>query len=79
MERYDIIGIQRKQGTYDGKEYDNYVFSVIRPADTKNNEQGSICSVIKVKTSSLDIIPNIGDTISPVYNRYGQVQSITIC
>lgn len=73
MELFEIIGIQRKTGTYNGQSYDNTVFSVTRPAVVEDGEVGLIASVIKVKTSVLSRVPAVGETVSPVYNRFGNV------
>lgn len=73
MELYEIIGIQHKTGIYEGQPFDNLVFSVTRPADASKGEQGNICSLLKVKTSLLTKIPAVGDTVSPIYDRYGRI------
>lgn len=72
MELFEIIGFQHKTGLFDGKHYDNMIFSVTRPALADKGEQGLIASVIKIKTELLTVIPSIGDTVSPVYDRYGR-------
>lgn len=73
MEVYEIIGMQHKTGTYNGQAFDNMVFSVTTPADVSKGEVGLIASQIKVKTSLLVEIPSVGDTVSPIYDRYGRV------
>lgn len=73
MEEYEVIGIQHKQGNYNGKDYDNMVFSVTSPANEKNGDVGLIASVIKIKTELLETVPSLGDVVSPVYDRYGHV------
>lgn len=72
MELFDIIGIQHKSGVFDGKNYDNMIFSVTRPADSSKGEQGLIVSQLKIKTELLESIPNIGDRVKPIYDRYGR-------
>lgn len=72
MELFDIIGIQHKSGVFDGKNYDNMIFSVTRSADSSKGEQGLIVSQLKIKTELLESIPNIGDTVQPIYDRYGR-------
>ncbi len=73
MEKYEVIGLQRKKGEYNGQRYDNWVLSVVRPADVAKEEVGSICSSIKIKFSDLPTPPVVGDTVSPVYDRFGRV------
>lgn len=73
METFTVIGYQRKTGTYNGINFDNMVFSCISPADVKKGEVGEIATILKVKTSLLETIPEIGDTVSPVYDRFGHI------
>ena len=73
MEKYEVIGLQRKQGEYNGKLQDNWFLSVVRPADVAKEEVGSICSLIKIKFSDLPTPPVVGDSVSPVYDRFGRV------
>lgn len=73
MEKYEVIGLQRKKGEYNGRVFDNWVLSVVRPADVAKEEVGSICSSIKIKFSDLPTPPVVGDTVSPVYDRFGRV------
>lgn len=78
MEQYEIIGFQHKIGEYNGKSYDNHVFSCIRRGDSEKQEVGDIAVLIKVKTSNLNgHIPCVGDTVTPVYDRFGQVVSLS--
>lgn len=73
MEQYEVIGIQHKVGEYNGQPYDNMVFSVTQPGNVGKGEVGLIASQIKIKTSLLKSVPSVGDTISPVYDRFGRV------
>lgn len=73
-----VIGISRSTGEYNGTTFDNTYLHCIRPADEKKNQQGQICEIIKVKTASLDVIPELNSFIVPYYNKFGQVQSIKI-
>lgn len=77
-DKLTVIGIQHRKGTFNNVEYDNTIFHCIREADTKKDEIGNICDVIKVKTSNLHTMPGINDCIVPLYNRFGQVQSVSI-
>lgn len=75
MEKYQVIGFQRKSGEYNGIKYDNYVFSCIRPAHP-DNEKGDIAVLIKVKADLLQSLPEIGDEVTPYYDRFGRVASL---
>ena len=72
MEIFEIIGIQHKMGDFNGSRYDNMVFSVTRPADASKGEQGLIASQIKIKTELLNSIPSVGDSVIPIYDRFGR-------
>lgn len=71
-----VIGISRSSGDYNGTQYDNTYLYCTRPADETKNQTGLICEIIKVKTASLECVPSIGSLIVPVYNRFGQVQTV---
>lgn len=77
--KLSVIGISRSTGDYNGTQFDNTYLHCIKPADTTKNQKGQLCEIIKVKTASIDIMPEINSFIVPVYNRYGQVDSVTIC
>lgn len=72
-----VIGIVRKQGNYNGVDFDNTFLHCIREAST-DRENGQICEVIKVKTSSIHTFPSIGSNIKVYYNRFGQVETYDI-
>lgn len=78
METYAVIGCQHKVGTYNGINFDNMVFSCVYPADEKKGEVGEIAIILKVKTSLLSSIPEIGDKVSPVYDRFGHIIDLRI-
>lgn len=73
-----VIGISRSTGDYNGTHFDNTYLHCIKPADESKGQQGQITEIIKVKTASLDVIPEINSFIVPYYNKFGQVQSIEI-
>lgn len=73
MESYTVIGRQHKVGTYNGINFDNLVFSCVYDADEKKGEVGKIAVVLKVKSSLLSVVPDVGDVISPVYDRFGHI------
>ena len=73
METYTVIGRQHKVGIYNGINFDNLVFSCVYDADEKKGEVGQIAVILKVKTSLLSVVPDVGDVISPVYDRFGHI------
>lgn len=70
MEIFEVIGIEHKTGVYQGQPFDNMIFSCTRPANTDKGECGVIASRFKVKTHLLTSIPSVGDTVSPIYDRF---------
>ena len=77
-----VIGIERSSGTikdgaYKGQSYDNYKFHCIKPA-TQPHQEGQLVEIVKVKASSVSTVPALGSFIIPVYNRFGQVESIQL-
>lgn len=78
METYIVIGYKHKVGTYNGFNFDNMVFSCTTPSVEANGEVGEIASIFKIKTSLLSSIPEIGDKISPVYDRFGHIIDLRI-
>lgn len=75
---YTVIGWAHRVGEYQGKQYDNMVFSCLRPADELKQEQGQIAEVFKVKTSALTDPIHVGDQIRPIFNRFGQIDGIDV-
>lgn len=73
-----VIGISRSEGDYNGTHFDNTYLHCIKPADETKGQKGQITEIIKVKTTSLDVIPAINSFIVPYYNKFGQVQAIEI-
>lgn len=69
--KYTVIGYQRKQGNYQGYDYDNYVISCVRPADKQRGEDGQIVEILKIKARFLQALPELGTEIEPIYNSYG--------
>ena len=81
-----VVGVQNKQGNYQGNDYNNYLFH----CTTEDvNSLGKITEVIKVKAVKLSEVfghpmgPSefeklIGNDIRVYYDRYGQVSEISV-
>lgn len=72
-----VIGIERKKGNYEGREYDNIVLTCTTPYPEEKEATGYFSDTVKVKyvvfeESEIDI----GDEISVYYNKFGQVQHL---
>ena len=69
-----IFGTAHRKGEYDGKAYDNIIVSCMRDPDPYREEEGSIAEVLKVPTSVYNSSgASIGDTIEPMYDKYGRI------
>lgn len=76
MDSYDVIGLVHSVGEFNGSSYDNYNIHCVRKANPDKQEVGEVTYVFKVKTSLFQERPvSVGDTITPMYDRYGRVVS----
>lgn len=64
---YTIVGIEKREGVYEGKAYSNKVLHCTYP---KKDMEGVATVSIKIKTVDCPEV-TIGDTVSPLYDRYG--------
>lgn len=77
MDSYTVIGYQHSSGEYNGVVYDNYNLSCTRAASEDKDECGEIAVILKVKSSVFnDNVICVGDVITPLYNRFGQIVSL---
>lgn len=76
--KFSVVGISRSVGDYNGQKFDNTYLHCIRPADVDRGQVGQICEIFKIKTSNLHTIPEINSFICPVYNKFGQVESVNL-
>ena len=69
-----IFGIAHRKGEYNGQSYDNYMLSCMREADPYKEEEGSIAEVLKVSKVVFDTSGvGCGDTIEPMYDKFGRI------
>ena len=69
-----IVGLERKQGKYQGREYDNMVITCLLPYPEEKQAEGSFAETIKVKTALFEEYDfTLGDEITALYNKFGQV------
>lgn len=77
MDELTVIGIVHSVGEFNGQPYDNYNIHCVRPGLQDKNEVGQVSSIVKVKASLFVSSPvQVGDTITPYYDRYGRVITI---
>lgn len=72
---YQVIGMQRKTGEYQGILYDNTMLYVTTQSE---HVQGYFCTVIKAKTTYVPGSLKLGDNIEVFYDRYGNAVAINI-
>lgn len=81
-----VIGVQQKNGTYQGVAYDNYVLHCTREDE---NAFGVVSEQVKIKSKSVsdifgismnnsDWADLIGKTIRVFYNKYGNADEVRI-
>lgn len=82
---YKIVGIQRKTGTFQGRDYDNINFHCLNDTPRMPTICGSVCEIFKIKyaligqvfggliSSDSDYRDLIGMVIVPFYDQYGNV------
>lgn len=80
-----IVGIQRKSGTFQNREYDNINFHVLNDSPSTPTICGYTCEIIKVKRANIQqvfsgLISNdsdyrglIGMALVPYFDRYANV------
>lgn len=77
MDELTVIGIVHSVGEFNGQAYDNYNIHCVRPGLQDKNEVGQVSSIVKVKASLfVSSSVQVGDTITPYYDRYGRVVAI---
>lgn len=67
---YTVIGIERKVGKFEGRDYDNHV---LHCTYKKEGAQGECVVAVKVKTERLEAPVTIGDQVTFLYDQYGNV------
>lgn len=89
-----VIGVQRKQGVYNGNSYDNYLLHCMEltpySSDSSRLIAGFTCETVKIKAHMLstvfrglvsceaDLAALIGATLSISYDRYQNANNIEI-
>lgn len=77
--KIQIVGKQRKQGTFEGNSYDNtylhFLCDEFLPADFLGSQAGKL----KVKTCDVPVNCTIGSVVEVQYNAYGKVLGLRCC
>lgn len=72
---FTVVGKIRKNGNFNGLEYDNTFLHCTRVSLPQSGESGTMVEIIKVKTDLAKSF-DIGDNINVYYDKYGKVASI---
>ena len=85
-----LVGVQRKFGEYEGKNYDNVMLHCTQDCPTTPTIAGDTVEVIKIKavrirdvfdgliSTDTDWRSLIGAELEVFYDRYGSAQKITV-
>lgn len=89
-----VIGIQRKQGVFNGNSYDNYMLHCMEltpySSDSSRLIAGFTCETVKIKAHMLssvfrglvgceaDLAALVGSTLSVSYDRYQNANNIEV-
>lgn len=75
-----LVGIERKQGEYEGRPYDNHVLHCVTDEKTKAWVAGDMTFTVKIKSADFPLIFDkdieCGDAIIISYNRFGNVEAV---
>ena len=85
-----VIGVQRKSGTYEGNQYDNFMMHCVNDAPSVPTIAGSVCEIVKIKALNLRAVFDglissdadwralIGSKVRVHYDRYGNPEQIEV-
>ncbi len=73
---YTIIGIEKREGFYEGNAYNN---TILHTTYTKESETicGLCSAALKIKTVNCPEV-KLGDVVDPLYDKYGNIVHLTI-
>lgn len=76
-----VIGIERKKGTYQGFEFDNYVCHCVDDPVNSNDKKGTMTEIIKLKAKDVEKLNPftwINKKIEIYYDKYQKPIHINI-
>ena len=73
---FTIIGIKRKTGNYEGRDYDNLYLHCTYLDD--GMLEGVATTVVKIKQEHVDEQLKCGDKVTFFYDRYGNAVKVNI-
>lgn len=74
---YTIIGIEKREGVYEGTAYNNTILHTTYKKENAENVTGLCVSTLKIKTA---ICPSVavGDSVDPLYDKYGNIAHLSV-
>ena len=74
---YTIIGIEKREGVYEGTAYNNTILHTTYKKENAENINGLCVATLKIKTA---ICPSVavGDSVDPLYDKYGNVAHLSV-
>ena len=74
---YTIIGIEKREGVYEGTAYNNTILHTTYKKENAENVNGLCVSTLKIKTAICPPVA-IGDSVDPLYDKYGNVAHLSV-
>lgn len=75
-----FVGVERRQGTYEGKPYDNHIAHFVVDEPTPNLVAGRTVMSKRIRTSDWPLVVDQtiqpGDEVQVFYNQYGNITKI---
>ncbi len=74
---YKIIGIEVREGVYEGNAYNNTILHTTYTKENAVNIQGLCVSTLKIKTAICPVV-KVGDSVDPLYDKYGNIAHLSV-
>ena len=74
---YTVIGIEVREGVYEGTVYNNTILHTTYTKENAENVRGLCVSTLKIKTAICPKV-NLGDCVDPLYDKYGNVAHLSV-
>ncbi len=74
---YTIIGIEKREGVYEGNAYNNTILHCTYTKENAENVQGLCVTTLKIKTALCPSV-KLGDGVDPLYDKYGNVAHLSV-
>ncbi|MBQ8433019.1 MAG: hypothetical protein IJX28_09070 [Clostridia bacterium] len=74
---YTIIGIEKREGVYEGNAYNNTILHTTYTKVNAGNTIGLCVATLKIKTANCPVIA-LGDCVDPLYDKYGNIVHLNV-